>query len=169
MRLFIKALFTVIFAITVTLIVSLLIVIISNNHILTFNSVLSGVMLILGTLLIILGLGLIIYTNKSFLKIGKGTLVPLDPPKNLIVDGAYRYVRNPMIIGALILIFGEVLIFASIELFISFVMIFIVNHIYFVYSEEPKLIKRFGEDYIEYKKNVPRWIPRLTPWKMDEK
>jgi protein-S-isoprenylcysteine O-methyltransferase Ste14 len=56
-------------------------------------------MLTAGTLLIILGLGLIIYANKSFLKIGKGTLVHLDPPKNLIVDGVYRYVKNPMIIG----------------------------------------------------------------------
>jgi len=92
MRLFNKALFTVIFAITITVVMSLFIVIISNNHLLTVNSVLSGVMLTVGTLLIILGLGLIIYTNKSFLKIGKGTLVPLDPPKNLIVAGVYRYV-----------------------------------------------------------------------------
>jgi protein-S-isoprenylcysteine O-methyltransferase Ste14 len=153
MKLFIKTLFTVIFAITVTVILSLLIVIISNNHLLAFNSVLSGVMLTLGALLIILGLGLIIYTNKSFLKIGKGTLVPLDPPKNLIVNGVYRYVRNPMIIGALTLIFGEALIFSSIELFVLFLLIFTVNHIYFVYSEEPGLTERFGNEYTEYKKN----------------
>jgi len=87
----------VIFAITITVMVSLFIVIIFNNHLLTFNSILSGVMLILGTLLIILGL--VIYNNKSFLKIGKGTLVPVGPPKKLVVDGVYRYVRNPMIIG----------------------------------------------------------------------
>jgi protein-S-isoprenylcysteine O-methyltransferase Ste14 len=168
LRLFIKALFTVIFAITITVVVSLFIVIISNNHLLTFNSVLSGVMLTVGTLLIILGLGLIIYTNKSFLTIGKGTLVPLDPPKNLIVAGVYRYVRNPMIIGALTLIFGEALIFASIGLFVLFLMIFTVNHIYFVYSEEPGLTKRFGKDYIEYKNNVPRWIPHVTQWEKDK-
>ena len=101
------------------------------------------------------------------MKIGKGTLVPLDPPKNLIVAGVYRYVRNPMIIGALTLIFGEALIFASIGLFVLFLIIFTVNHIYFVYSEEPGLTKRFGKDYIEYKKNVPRWIPRLTPWEKE--
>jgi protein-S-isoprenylcysteine O-methyltransferase Ste14 len=167
MKLFIKALFTVIFAITVTLVVSLLIVIISHNHLLTFNSDLSRVILTLGALLIISGLGLIIYTNKSFLKIGNGTLVPLDPPKNLIVSGVYRYVRNPMIISALTLIFGESLIFASIELFTLFLLIFTVNHIYFVYSEEPGLTKRFGKEYITYKKNVPRWVPRLTPWEKD--
>ena len=162
------ALLTVIFAITAIFAISLFIVIIFNNHLLAFNSVLSGVILTLGTLLIILGVGLVIYTNKEFLKIGKGTLVPA-PPKKLVVAGVYRYVRNPMIIGGLMIILGEALIFSSIELLILFAMIFIVNHTYFVYSEEPGLIKRFGDDYIEYKKNVPRWIPRLTPWKMDEK
>lgn len=169
MKLFIRALLTVIFAITAIFAISLFIVIIFNNQLLAFNSVLSGVMLTLGTLLIILGVGLVIYTNKEFLKIGRGTLVPTAPPKKLVVAGVYRYVRNPMIIGGLMIIFGEALIFASIELFALFVAIFSINHIYFVYSEEPGLVKRFGDDYIEYKKNVPRWIPRLTPWKKDEK
>ena len=164
MRLVIRALLSVIFAITAIFAISLFIVIIFNNHLLAFNSALSGIILTAGTLLIILGVGLVIYTNKEFLKIGKGTLVPTAPPKKLVVSGVYRYVRNPMIIGGLMIILGESLIFTSIELFILFAVIFIINHIYFVYSEEPELIKRFGEDYIEYKKNVPRWIPRLTPW-----
>ncbi|MGF7117153.1 methyltransferase family protein [Methanobacterium oryzae] len=115
--------------------------------------------------MIFLGLLFVSYTNKSFLKIGKGTLAPWDPPKKLVIGGAYRHVRNPMISGVLMIVLGEALIFASIELFLLFILFFIVNHIYFVYSEEPGLIKRFGRDYIEYKKNVPRWIPRLTPWK----
>lgn len=165
MKLFIRALLTVIFAITAIFAISLFIVIIFNNHLLTFNSVLSGVMLIIGCLFIILGVGLVIYTNKEFLKIGNGTLAPTAPPKKLVVAGAYRYVRNPMIIGGLMIILGESLIFASIELFILFIVIFSINHVYFVYSEEPGLVKRFGGDYVEYKKNVPRWIPRLTPWK----
>jgi protein-S-isoprenylcysteine O-methyltransferase Ste14 len=126
-------------------------------------------MLIIGIFLIVLGLGFVVYTNKSFLKTGKGTLAPWDPPKNLLVKGSYRYVRNPMISGILMIVFGEALIFSSIELFILFILFFIVNHIYFVYSEEPGLIKRFGNDYVEYKKNVPRWIPRLKPWDQIEK
>lgn len=169
MKLFIRALLTVIFAIAAIFAISLFIVIIFNNHLLTFNSVLSGIILTVGTILVILGVGLVIYTNKEFLKIGKGTLVPVAPPKKLVVAGVYRYVRNPMIIGGLMIIFGETLIFASIQLFILFVVILVMNHIYFVYSEEPGLTKRFGSDYVEYKNNVPRWIPRLTPWKMDEK
>jgi protein-S-isoprenylcysteine O-methyltransferase Ste14 len=69
-----------------------------------------------------------------------------------------------MISGVLMIFLGEALIFASIQLFVFFLVMFGINHIYFVYSEEPGLVRRFGEDYIEYKKNVPRWIPRLTPW-----
>ena len=121
-------------------------------------------MLILGILLILLGLFFLIYTNKSFFKIGRGTLAPWDPPKKLVVEGAYRYVRNPMISGVLMVVLGEALIFYSIELFLLFILFFVINHVYFIYSEEPGLIKRFGDDYIEYKKNVPRWIPRLKPW-----
>ena len=116
-------------------------------------------MLILGMLLILLGLFFLIYTNKSFLEIGKGTLAPWDPPKKLVVEGPYQYVRNPMISGVLMIVLGEALIFASIELFILFILFFVINHFYFVYSEEPGLIKRFGDDYIEYKKNVPSGIP----------
>lgn len=129
-------------------------------------SALSGAVLAIGTFLIVLGLGFVIYTNHAFFRIGKGTLAPWDPPKKLVVAGAYGYVRNPMISGVLMIVLGETLIFASIELFILFFLFFIVNHVYFVYSEEPGLEKRFGNDYIVYKKNVPRWIPRLKPWKM---
>ena len=72
-----------------------------------------------------------------------------------------------MISGVLMIVLGETLIFASIQLFVLFILFFIVNHVYFVYSEEPGLVKRFGNDYILYKKNVPRWIPRLKPWEMN--
>ncbi|HML06002.1 MAG TPA: isoprenylcysteine carboxylmethyltransferase family protein [Methanobacterium sp.] len=164
MRLLIKALFSLVLPIVILVIIPIFFILSFNNHLLTFNSILSSIMLILGMLLILLGLFFLIYTNKSFLEIGKGTLAPWDPPKKLVVEGAYQYVRNPMISGVLMIVLGEALIFASIELFILFILFFVINHFYFVYSEEPGLIKRFGDDYIEYKKNVPRWIPRLTPW-----
>lgn len=167
MKLIIRALFSLILPVTVTVIVSVLVILSFNNHLLTFDLVLSGAVLAIGTFLIVLGLGFVIYTNQAFFRIGKGTLAPWDPPKKLVVAGAYRYVRNPMISGVLMIVLGEALIFASIELFILFVLFFIVNHVYFVYSEEPGLVKRFGDDYILYKKNVPRWIPRLKPWKMN--
>ncbi|MCZ3365969.1 MULTISPECIES: methyltransferase family protein [Methanobacterium] len=96
-------------------------------------------MLAIGTFLIVLGLGFVIYTNPAFFRVGKGTLAPWDPPKKLVVAGAYRYVRNPMISSVLMIVLGEALIFVSIELFILFILFFIVNHVYFVYSEEPEL------------------------------
>jgi protein-S-isoprenylcysteine O-methyltransferase Ste14 len=167
MKLIIRALFSLILPVTVTVIVPVLVILSFNNHLLAFDSALSGAMLAIGTFLIVLGLGFVIYTNQAFFRIGKGTLAPWDPPKKLVVAGAYRYVRNPMISGVLMIVLGEALIFASIQLFILFILFFIVNHIYFVYSEEPGLVKRFGSDYILYKKNVPRWIPRLKPWIMD--
>lgn len=164
MKLFIRALFSLILPVTITILIPLFIIFSFNNHLIALNSVLSAVMLILGILLIILGSLFVIYTNKSFFKLGRGTLAPWDPPKKLVVSDLYRYVRNPMISGVLMIVLGEALIFSSLELFVLFILFFIVNHIYFVYSEEPGLIKRFGDDYIEYKKNVPRWIPRLKPW-----
>lgn len=168
MRLFVRALISLFLPLTAIVLVPLFLIYNYNNHLLALNSVFSGVMLISGIFLIILGSLFLLYTNKSFLKIGKGTLAPWAPPKKLVVDGAYRYVRNPMISGVLMVLLGEALIFSSIELFLLFVAFFVINHVYFIYSEEPGLVKRFGDDYIEYKKNVPRWMPRLKPWEMDK-
>ena len=167
MKLLIRTLFSLILPVTITVIIPVFVILGFNNHLLAFDSALFGAMLVIGTFLIVLGLGFVIYTNQAFFRIGNGTLAPWDPPKKLVVAGAYKYVRNPMISGVLMIVLGEALIFASIELFILFVLFFIVNHVYFVYSEEPGLVKRFGDDYILYKKNVPRWIPRLKPWKMN--
>ncbi len=169
MKLIVRALFSLILPITIAFILPLLIIIGFHNQLLTFNSALNGAMLAIGTFLIVLGIGFVVYTNKAFLRIGKGTLAPWDPPKKLVVAGAYRFVRNPMISGVLMIVLGEALIFSSIELFVLFLLFFIVNHLYFVYFEEPGLMKRFGEDYVVYKKNVPRWVPRLKPWEMNEK
>ncbi|HEX3013578.1 MAG TPA: isoprenylcysteine carboxylmethyltransferase family protein [Methanobacterium sp.] len=168
MKLIVRALFSLILPVTITIIIPVLVILGFNNHLLAFNSALSGAMLAIGTFLIVLGLGFVIYTNHAFFRIGKGTLAPWDPPKKLVVAGLYRYVRNPMISGVLMIVLGESLIFASIDLLILFILFFIVNHVYFVYLEEPGLVKRFGNDYILYRKNVPRWIPRLKPWKIGE-
>lgn len=165
MRLIIRALISQILPVLICLMIPLLIIIGFNNHLQDLNSALSWGMFILGAIMILMGVGFLIYTNKSFIMMGKGTLAPWDPPKKLVISDAYRYVRNPMITSVLIIVLGEAFIFSSIELFVLFLFFLILNHVYFVYSEEPGLIERFGDEYIEYKKNVPRWIPRLTPWK----
>jgi protein-S-isoprenylcysteine O-methyltransferase Ste14 len=69
-----------------------------------------------------------------------------------------------MITGVLFILLGESIIFSSLGILLWCLFFGIGNHFYFLYSEEPGLIDRFGEDYLEYMRNVPRWIPRTTPW-----
>jgi protein-S-isoprenylcysteine O-methyltransferase Ste14 len=114
---------------------------------------------ILGT-----GLYLLVLCIKLFIDIGRGTLAPWSPTKKLVVTGPYRYTRNPMISAVSLALLGEAIVFGSTGIFIELILFLAINHIYFILSEEPGLEKRFGESYRIYKKNVPRWIPRLRPW-----
>ncbi len=119
---------------------------------------------IVGSVFILLGLSLMVWTNRLFAMVGHGTLAPWEPPQKLVVRGVYRHVRNPMITGALCILLGEAVFFGSWWLFGLFAFAVLVNLIYIPLSEEPGLVKRFGDDYLLYKRNVPRWVPRLTPW-----
>lgn len=110
------------------------------------------------------GLTLVIKTNMLFATIGKGTLAPWTPTQKLVVRGIYRHVRNPMISGVFCILLGETLLFGSPNLFTWFMIFVLINMTYIPLLEEPGLERRFGEDYLVYKKNVPRWIPRRTPW-----
>ncbi len=119
---------------------------------------------VLGGALVCLGLVLMVATIRLFMTVGKGTLAPWNPPQRLVVRGVYRYVRNPMISGACCLLLGEAVLAASLPLLGLFALAVIVNVVYIPLSEEPGLAKRFGDDYLTYKQNVPRWVPRLRPW-----
>lgn len=123
---------------------------------------------ILGLVLIALGLSLMVATIRLFGTVGKGTLAPWDPTQRLVVQGIYRHVRNPMISGVLFVLFGEATLAASLPLICWFATFLVVNAVYIPMSEEPGLARRFGEDYVTYKRNVPRWIPRWSPWNGDE-
>jgi len=107
-------------------------------------------------------------TVKLFVEKGKGTPAPWNPPKNFVVLGPYRYVRNPMLISVLIFLLSETIVFGSRSIFIWFLLFLIANMIYFPFFEEKGLEKKFGKSYLEYKRNVPRWIPRLKPWSPKE-
>jgi protein-S-isoprenylcysteine O-methyltransferase Ste14 len=122
------------------------------------------VLTIVGLALIFMGTFLVIITTILFSKIGHGTVAHWDPPKKLVIRGVYRYMRNPMIFGILLTVFGEIVIFGSLSLVPYFLFLLIGHHLLFTKYEEPELIQRFGEDYLIYMKNVPRWIPRLKPW-----
>jgi protein-S-isoprenylcysteine O-methyltransferase Ste14 len=92
-------------------------------------------------------------------------LAPWDPTTRLVVRGPYRYVRNPMISGVLFILLGEAALFNSIPLLVWSAAFFAVNAVYFPLVEEPGLARRFGDDYERYKANVPRWLPRMRPWR----
>lgn len=122
----------------------------------------------LGFAIVGAGLYLMVITIRLFWKEGKGTLAPWAPPKKLVVAGPYRYVRNPMILGVLVVLLGETVFFGSLVIFVCAVVFFVINHFYFMFSEEPGLVGRFGEEYLRYRENVPRWLPRLKPWQGGE-
>jgi protein-S-isoprenylcysteine O-methyltransferase Ste14 len=115
-----------------------------------------------------LGVALAFWTVTLFAKFGQGTPAPWDPPQKLVIRGPYRYVRNPMITGVLLLLLAETLLLQSLPIFLWLLFFFLLNNIYFPLFEERSLEKRFGADYLKYKKHVPRWIPRLTPWDQPE-
>ena len=116
-----------------------------------------------------LGMALAVWTVTLFTQFGQGTPAPWDPPQKLVVRGPYRYVRNPMITSVLFMLGAEALLLQSWPIFFWLVFFYLANVIYFPLFEERSLEKRFGEDYRIYKKYVPRWIPRSTPWKLPEK
>jgi protein-S-isoprenylcysteine O-methyltransferase Ste14 len=122
-------------------------------------------LLVMGAILLISGLFLAGWTMRLFAIKGKGTAAPWDPPQKLVVVGPYCHVRNPMITSVLIMQMAEALLLNSPHILVLVALFWIGNTIYFPLFEEKDLERRFGRDYLIYKKNVPRWIPRLTPWK----
>ena len=111
------------------------------------------------------GLALAGWTVVDFARRGRGTLAPWDPPVKLLVTGPYGHVRNPMIIGVALLLVSEALLLHAAWIAAWAVIFFLINAAYIPKSEEPGLARRFGGDYQRYRENVPRWIPRLTPWR----
>lgn len=119
---------------------------------------------VMGSVFLVFGLIFFSLSLNLFIKIGKGTLAPWNPTRNMVTEGLYRHVRNPMIMGVIFILISEALLLQSISIFLMMLLFMTVKHIYFVKKEEPSLIRRFGEEYEEYSQNVPRWIPRITPW-----
>jgi len=114
----------------------------------------------------VLGIGLVLFASSlwRFATEGEGTLAPWDPPRRLVVRGPYRYVRNPMISGVILILFGEALLILSRAHFMWALTFLAINAVYIPLLEEPQLAGRFGEDYEVYRRNVPRLVPRLRPW-----
>jgi protein-S-isoprenylcysteine O-methyltransferase Ste14 len=110
--------------------------------------------------------GLILFASslRRFAGEGRGTLAPWDPPRRLVVRGPYRYVRNPMISGVIVMLIGEALLFRSWPLGAWASTFFAINALYIPLFEEPQLERRFGDEYRRYRRHVPGLLPRLRPW-----
>jgi protein-S-isoprenylcysteine O-methyltransferase Ste14 len=130
---------------------------------------LSVIVSVSGLVLVVVGLILFVGTVRLFSQHGEGSIMPWDPTQRLIVRGVYRHVRNPMHTGVFLVLLGEGLLLRSTPLLILVAAVVVLHLFYIPLSEERGLEKRFGEAYREYKRNVPRWIPRLTPWEPDRK
>jgi protein-S-isoprenylcysteine O-methyltransferase Ste14 len=119
---------------------------------------------ILGVLVLAVGLTLFVSSLRRFANDGKGTLAPWDPPRHLVVRGPYRFVRNPMISGVVLVLLGQSLILLSPAHLMWTAIFFGINAVYIPLLEEPQLATRFGAEYDTYKQHVPRLIPRVRPW-----
>lgn len=122
-------------------------------------------LMVAGGVLIVAGLAVLLESFVRFALRGGGTPAPLAPTAHLVVTGAYRYVRNPMYVAVVALIFGQALLFANAGLIAYGITIAFAFHVFVVGYEEKRLEREFGEDYARYCANVRRWRPRLTPWR----
>jgi len=114
----------------------------------------------IGLLPLLLGVGLYLWCAGAFTFIGKGTPAPIDAPRVLVVQGLYRWVRNPMYIAVLSVVIGEAILFRSILLVEYALVLWGMFHMFVVFVEEPLLRSQFGASYETYFRTVPRWLPR---------
>ena len=105
-----------------------------------------------------MGASFVLHSTFLFFSLGKGTPVPVEPPKKLVIKGLYKYTRNPIYIAYFLIFLGEFLLFGHILLFLYLLLAVIFFHTLVIYHEEPILKKRFGKSYHKYMEKVPRWI-----------
>lgn len=116
---------------------------------------------VLAALLTLCGLAMVVWVSVIFVRKGNGTPNPLEPPTKLVIEGLYRFVRNPMYAGALLILVGEVILYRSGWLLLYSAGLWSSLHIFLVKVEEPQLIRRYGMKFVNYLETVPRWIPRI--------
>jgi len=120
-----------------------------------------GVQQVTGMVIGTIGAVVALWCVFSFATIGRGTPAPFDPPRRLVIRGPYRFVRNPMYIGAGLALAGAALFYASLPILGYTVLFFLVAHLFVVWYEEPTLRRTFGGEYEAYCDGVRRWWPSL--------
>jgi protein-S-isoprenylcysteine O-methyltransferase Ste14 len=119
----------------------------------------------IGVALILAGVPGVVGSFVRFALQGRGTPAPVAPPQHLVVTGLYRYVRNPMYVSLTAVICGQALLFGDWRLFVYAALFWLACDVFVVVYEQPTLQRTFGAEYGAFRANVPRWIPRLRPWK----
>jgi protein-S-isoprenylcysteine O-methyltransferase Ste14 len=117
----------------------------------------------LGVVFIVVGIVPPIHAFVQFVKAG-GTPMPIAPTRRLVVGGFNRYIRNPMYAGLLLVILGQAMLFRSFALLVYAAATWVITASFVRWYEEPTLTRQYGDEYLNYRRNVPAWWPRLRPW-----
>jgi len=118
----------------------------------------------LGFIVVAIGLVVLGWCVRDFYVAGRGTLAPWAPPENLVIVGLYRYTRNPMYAGVLLIVSGFALLFTSLLVAIYCALAAVTFHLRVIFSEEKWLARQFGDEWLRYKQGVPRWFPQKRPY-----
>ena len=122
-----------------------------------------GVVEVAGAAVTVLGALLALWCVVTFAFVGRGTPAPFDPPRRLVTGGPYRFVRNPMYVGAGLALAGAAAFYRSLPLLAYTLLFGLVTHLFVVWYEEPTLRRLFGAEYDAYLRRVRRWWPRPNP------
>jgi protein-S-isoprenylcysteine O-methyltransferase Ste14 len=118
-----------------------------------------GAVQVTGLVIAIVGAATALWCVLTFAILGRGTPAPFDPPRRLVVRGPYRFVRNPMYIGAAVALTGAAVYYQSLPLFAYVALFALATHLFVIWYEEPSLARAFGADYAAYRARVRRWLP----------
>jgi len=120
---------------------------------------------VIGVVLIAAGTYVVLDSFARFALQGLGTPAPVVPTRHLVVKGFYRYVRNPMYVAVVAVILGQAVLFGDVRVLEYTLFAWLAAHLFVLAYEEPTLRKTFDAEYESFCANVPRWIPRVTPWR----
>src|ERR1044071_4921546 len=121
----------------------------------------------LGAILILAGVPGLVDSFARFALQGLGTPAPIAPTRNLVVSGLYRYVRNPIYVAVVAIVVGQAVLMGDWRLIVYGALLWLFFHVFVVAYEEPTLEQTFGREYEAFRAAVPRWIPRMTPWRSE--
>lgn len=115
-----------------------------------------------GLLISIIGTSVLLFCFYNFVKSGVGSPAVFDQPKKLLSSNIYSYSRNPMYVSVIMIISGQILWYGNLLILGYGIVLGLALHMWIMFYEEPRLIKRFGKPYEDYKSKIPRWIGLIS-------